>query len=81
MYELKKNGKVFTSKSAGTGPSSCDKNNLSGRGLTKVEKHWYKGQQELMIMMMMRNSIYGALQCALLLVFTTPAQKDNLQNV
>ena len=25
MYELKKNGKVFTSKSVGTGPSSCEK--------------------------------------------------------
>ena len=24
MYELKKNGKVFTSKSVGTGPSSCE---------------------------------------------------------
>ena len=25
MYELEKNGKVFTSKSVGTGPSSCEK--------------------------------------------------------
>jgi len=25
MYELKENGKVFTSKSVGTGPSSCGK--------------------------------------------------------
>ena len=25
MYELKKNGKVFTSKFVGTGPSSCKK--------------------------------------------------------
>jgi len=25
MYERKKNGKVFTSKSVGTGPSSCEK--------------------------------------------------------
>jgi len=40
---LKENGKVFTSKSAGTGPSSYEKNNLPGRGLTKVEKHWSKG--------------------------------------
>ena len=37
---LKKIGKVFTSKFAGTGPSSYKKNNLPGRGLTKVEKHW-----------------------------------------
>ena len=36
MYELKKNGKVFTSKSVGTGPSSCEKKNLPGRGLTKL---------------------------------------------
>ena len=39
MYELKKNGKVFTSKFVGTGPSSYEKKNLPGRGLTKVEKH------------------------------------------
>jgi len=39
MYELKKNGKVFTSKFVGTGPSSYEKRNLPGRGLTKVEKH------------------------------------------
>ena len=42
MYELKKIGKVFTSKSVGTGPSSYGKMNLSGRGLTNVEKHLYK---------------------------------------
>ena len=36
---LKKNGKVFMSKSVGTGPSSYEKKNLPGRGLTKVEKH------------------------------------------
>ena len=40
MYELKKNGKVFTSKFVGTGPSSYEKKNLPCRGLTKVEKHW-----------------------------------------
>jgi len=34
-----KNGKVFTSKSVGTGPSSYEKKNLPGRGLAKVEKH------------------------------------------
>ena len=39
MYELKKNGKVFTSKFVGTGPSSYVKKNLPGRGLTKVDKH------------------------------------------
>ena len=44
MYELKKNGKVFTSKSVGTGPSSYEKKNLPGRGLTKVQKHWYRAQ-------------------------------------
>ena len=38
MYELKKNGKVVTSKFVGTGPSSYE-NNLPGRGLTKVQKH------------------------------------------
>ena len=43
MYELKKIGKVFTSKFVGTEPSSCEKKkNLPGRGLTKVEKHWCK---------------------------------------
>ena len=40
MYELKKIGKVCTSKSVGTGPSSYEKKNLPGRGLTKVEKQW-----------------------------------------
>jgi len=39
MHELKKNGKLFTSKFVGTGPSSYEKKNLPGRGLTKVEKH------------------------------------------
>ena len=40
MYELKKNGKVFTSKFVWTGPSSYKKKkNLPGRGLTEVEKH------------------------------------------
>jgi len=42
MYELKKIGKLFTRKFAGTGPSSYKKKNLPGRGLTKVEKHWFK---------------------------------------
>jgi len=40
MYELKKIGKVLTSKSVGKGPSSYEKNNLPGSGLTNVEKHW-----------------------------------------
>jgi len=40
MYELQKNGKVFTSKFVGTGPSSYKKKNLPGRGLTKVETRW-----------------------------------------
>ena len=34
-----KNGKVFTSKFVGTGPSSYKKR-IPGRRLTKVEKHW-----------------------------------------
>jgi len=41
MYELKKFGKVFTSKFVGTGPSSYEKKNLPDRGLTMVEKHCY----------------------------------------
>jgi len=39
MYELKKISKVFTRKFVETGPASYEKENLSGRGLTKVEKH------------------------------------------
>ena len=39
MYELKKIGKLFTSKFVGTGPSSYKKRSLPGRGLIKVEKH------------------------------------------
>jgi hypothetical protein len=34
-----KNGKVFTSKFVGTRPSSYEKKNLPGRGLTNLEKH------------------------------------------
>jgi len=37
--KLQKNGKVFTSKFVGTGPSSYEKRYLPVRGLTKVEKH------------------------------------------
>ena len=45
MYELKKIGKVFTSKFVGTGPSSyIKKKNLPGRGLIKVEKHWSRAK-------------------------------------
>jgi hypothetical protein len=40
---LKKIGKVFTSKSVGTGPLSYEKKNLPGRGLTKVDKHLSRG--------------------------------------
>ena len=39
MYELNKNGKIFTSKFVGNGPSSYEKKNLPWRGLTKVEKY------------------------------------------
>ena len=42
MYELKKIGKVFTSKFVGTGPSSYKKKNLPGHGVTQVEKHWLR---------------------------------------
>ena len=42
MCELEKIGKVFTSKFVGTGPSYYKKKNLPDRGLTKVEKHWYR---------------------------------------
>jgi hypothetical protein len=42
MYELKKIGKVFTSKFVGTAPRLIKKK-LPGHGLTKVEKHWDKG--------------------------------------
>ena len=44
MHELKKIGKVFTSKFVGTGPSH--KKNVPGRGLTKVEKHWFRLQDQ-----------------------------------
>ena len=42
MYELKKIGKVFTSKFVGTGPSSYEKRIYPGRGRTEVEKHCYE---------------------------------------
>jgi len=40
MYELKKIGKVFTSRFVGNRALVLWKNNLPGRGLTKVDKHW-----------------------------------------
>ena len=48
MYELKKIGKVFTSKFVGTGPSYYKKN-LPGRGLTKVEKHCKNPQLSMLL--------------------------------
>ena len=42
MYELKKIEKVFTSKFVGTGPSSYEKKDLPGRGLTEFEQHCSK---------------------------------------
>jgi hypothetical protein len=44
MYELKKIGKVFTSKFVVTGPRLVKKN-LPGRGLAEVEKHWFNGSR------------------------------------
>ena len=45
---LKKIGKILTSKSVGTGPSSYEKKkNLPGRGLTKVEQHWTKHLRDM----------------------------------
>jgi hypothetical protein len=52
---LKKIGKVFTSKFVGTGRGPClIKKNLPGRGLTKVEKHcprlsgiFWKGEESV----------------------------------
>jgi len=41
MYELKKNGNLFTGKYVGNGPSSYEKNNVPGRGFTKVVKHCF----------------------------------------
>jgi len=43
MYELNTFRNVYTSKSVGTGPSSYEKKNLPGRGLTRVEKHYTRG--------------------------------------
>jgi hypothetical protein len=39
---LEKSGEVFTSEFVGTGLLSYVKRNLPGRGLTKVEKHWFR---------------------------------------
>jgi len=39
---LKKIGKVFTSKFVGTWPLSYEKKNLPGRGLTDIEKFWFR---------------------------------------
>ena len=63
MYELKKIGKVFTSKFVRTGPSSYKKKkNLPGRGLTKVEKHWFRRRN-------FKNTIKHLLNDILLMIF------------
>jgi len=59
MYELKKEiGKVLTSKSVGTGPSSYEKR------LTKVEKHWtntgYRGENILYLLKCTKGFIFPA---------------------
>jgi len=36
---------IFKNKFVGTGPSSYEKKNLPGRGLTKVEKHYSRLHQ------------------------------------
>jgi len=52
MYELKKNGKVFTSKFVGTGPSSYEKKSLPGRGLTNVQKHCYTARYVITLLIL-----------------------------
>jgi len=42
MHELKKLDRYLRVNLLGPGPSLIKKQNLPGRGLTKVEKHWYK---------------------------------------
>jgi len=40
MYELKKNGKVFTSKFVGIGPSSYEKRIYRAAVSQRLKKHW-----------------------------------------
>jgi hypothetical protein len=47
VYELKKIGKLFTSKFVGTRPSYYEKKNLPGNGLAKVEKHCSKALEDI----------------------------------
>ena len=42
MYELKKMESYLRVNLWGPGPRLLKKNNLPDRGLTKVEKHWFK---------------------------------------
>ena len=50
MYELKiKIGKVLTSKSVGTGPSSYEKKNLPGRGPVPGPGINYIGPREILL--------------------------------
>ena len=62
MYELKKNGKVFTSKSVGTGPSSYGKRILLAHGLTKIEKQWLRElnllDPELFFFLVLAHPVY-----------------------
>jgi hypothetical protein len=50
MYELKKIyilERYLREKLLGPGPRFIKKNNLPGRGFTKVEKHWHEGPSNL----------------------------------
>jgi hypothetical protein len=60
MYELKKNGKVFTNKFVGTGRGPIlkkKKKNLPCRGLTKFEKHFSRRKTEVMVQNHIRSPL------------------------
>jgi hypothetical protein len=50
MYELKKIGKLFTSKFVGPRALVLYKNYLPDRGLTKVGKHWSRQSSETQLL-------------------------------
>jgi len=58
MYEFKKNGKVFTSKSVGNGPSSYEKSVYRAAVSQIFEKHWSSGSLHLLSLLPTTSSFY-----------------------
>ena len=85
MYELKKNGKVFTSKSVGTGPSAYEKR-IYRAAVSQTLRNTYiedmrrKGSREQCKNTEMSNSSYSVLLRKLALVFVQSVHLEILKS-